>query len=144
MTENPPGAVPTPAASRRTLRDLAWGSGVAVLSAAAWWAWLGWDDEYQVDPVTDVASGPYEAWQVAGCVVTLLVVGVVAALRWRPFGTALVLPVAFTVAWSVTSAAEDETGLWAVGAVLVLIGSGAAALLVAAMVASVRRGREPR
>ena len=40
---------------------------VAVLSAGSWLAWMGWDDEYQIDPRTQVASGPYEAWQVVGC-----------------------------------------------------------------------------
>ncbi|NEN76912.1 hypothetical protein G3T38_01335 [Nocardioides zeae] len=126
------------------MRDLAWGLGVAVLSAAAWFGWMGWDDEYQVDTATNQVSGPYEAWQVVGCVVTLLVVGVVAARWWRPFATATVLSLAFTVAWSVTAAAEDDTGLWGVGAVLVLVGTAAASLLVAAVVAAVATAREPR
>ncbi|WZH53144.1 MAG: hypothetical protein PIR53_03910 [Nocardioides alkalitolerans] len=143
MSTNATSATPA-RPDRRPLRDLAWGLGVAVLSAAAWFGWMGWDDEYQVDPVTDVASGPYEAWQVVGCAVTLLVVGVVAARWWRPFAAAIVLSVAFTVAWSVTSAAEDDTGLWGVGAVLVLVGTSAASLLVAAVVAAIATAREPR
>ncbi|WP_447646398.1 hypothetical protein [Nocardioides zeae] len=105
---------------------------------------MGWDDEYQVDPATNEVSGPYEAWQVVGCVLTLLVVGVVAARRWRPFGTALVLPVSFTLAWSVTAASEDDSGLWGVGAVLVLLGTAVASLVVVAVVAAIATAREPR
>ncbi|MDR6172769.1 hypothetical protein QE364_001479 [Nocardioides zeae] len=130
-------------AHRPSLRDLAWGIAVAVLAAAAWFGWMGWDDEYQVDAATNEISGPYEAWQVIGCVLTLLVLGVVAARRWRPFATAIVLSLAFTAAWSLTAAAEDETGLWGVGAVLVLVGTSVASLLVAAGVAAVG-SREPR
>lgn len=136
--------MPTTTPAPRSSRDLAWGLGVAVLSAAAWFGWMGWDDEYQVDPATNEVSGPYEAWQVVGCVLTLLVVGVVAARRWRPFGTALVLPVAFTLAWSVTAASEDDSGLWGVGAVLVLLGTAVASLVVVAVVAAIATAREPR
>ncbi|MDQ1103512.1 hypothetical protein [Nocardioides zeae] len=132
-------------AHRPSLRDLAWGIAVAVLAAAAWCGWMGWDDEYQVDAATNEISGPYEAWQVVGCVLTLLVLGVVAARWWRPFATAIVLSVSFTVAWSVTATTMDdeETGLWMIGAVMVLVGTSAVSLLLAAMVAAVR-SREPR
>lgn len=136
--------MPTNAPARHLRNDLVWVVGVAVLSAAAWFGWMGWDHAYQVDPATNEVSGPYEAWQVVGCVLTLLVVGVVAAHRWRPFGTALVLPVAFTVAWSVTAASEDDSGLWGVGAVLVLLGTAAASLLVVAVVSAIATAREPR
>lgn len=136
--------MPTNAPARHLRNDLAWALGVAVLSAAAWFGWMGWDDEYQVDRATNEVSGPYEAWQVVGCVLTLLVVGVVAAHRWRPFGTALVLPVAFALAWSVTAASEDDSGLWVVGAVLVLLGTAVASLVVVAVVAAIPTTREPR
>jgi hypothetical protein len=41
-------------------------SAVAAPSVGAWYGWLGWDSTYQVDPTTQVSSGPYEAWQVVG------------------------------------------------------------------------------
>jgi hypothetical protein len=58
--------------------------GIAAAAVAAYWGWLGWDTEYRVDPVTHVESGPYEAWQVIGCVLTLVVVAAVAALVFAP------------------------------------------------------------
>ncbi|MBO0596711.1 hypothetical protein I2485_04450 [Nesterenkonia sp. E16_7] len=125
---------------------MAWAVFVILGSAGAWFAWMGWDQEYQVDPVTGLASGPYEAWQVIGCGITLLAVAVPAS--WgRHWKAALLLPPSFTLAWSVTAAAEDMTGLWMVGAVMVLIGSslGTAAILgVTGAVESVlRRIRRP-
>ena len=38
---------------------------LALVGAAMWFAWLGWDDEYYF--VDGVAQGPYRAWQVIGC-----------------------------------------------------------------------------
>lgn len=77
-------------------------------------------------------SGPFEAWQVAGCVLTLAALAVGAAIaRWAT--TALwILPVAFTLAWSIPAASYDDTGLWGVGAIMILIGTlgGAAVLAV--------------
>ncbi|WP_198144676.1 hypothetical protein [Nesterenkonia jeotgali] len=103
-------------------RFLAWAVFVILGSAGAWFAWMGWDQEYQVDPVTGLAHGPYEAWQVIGCGITLLAVAVPAS--WgRHWKSVLLLPPSFTVAWSVTAASEDSSGLWLVGAIMVLIGS---------------------
>ncbi|WNB86533.1 hypothetical protein [Cellulomonas sp. ATA003] len=104
---------------------------LAALAAGCWFAWLGWDDTYQVDPATGVASGPYETWQVVGAVVTLAVVAGVGA-RWagaRP--TVVGVTAGFTVAWSVTAASADDTGLWLVGALLVLVGVALLSGLVA-------------
>lgn len=96
---------------------------MAVLSAASWFAWMGWDTQYQIDPVTGVSSGPYEAWQVIGCGLSLLVVfaGAV-ALRVRHWYVAAALVAAFTAAWIVTAAQQDDTGAYLFGAVLVAAG----------------------
>ncbi len=55
--------------------------GLALLTAACWWGWLAWDHSYRHDPVTGVSSGPYEGWQVVGCVVSLIVLAT-SAMRW--------------------------------------------------------------
>ncbi|NHA69131.1 hypothetical protein [Phycicoccus flavus] len=116
---------------------------LAVASGLAWYAWLGWDHEYQVDPVTGVASGPYEAWQVVGCAVTLLVLAGLAAFLvawWLPLA---VVPVGFTAVWSADAAPTDPTGLWLVGAVLLAAGLTVGSLVVglAALVVRLRRER---
>ncbi|WP_159033143.1 hypothetical protein [Streptomyces fodineus] len=38
---------------------------LAGLSAAAWTAWLGWDQQRDAHP-DGSTTGPYEAWQVIG------------------------------------------------------------------------------
>jgi len=116
---------------------------LAVMGAACWFAWLGNDTTYQVDPATGVASGPYEAWQVLGCVLSLAVAVVLGTVRLAGPVTVLVTTLAFTVAWSVT-ASTDETGLWLVGALLVLVGVAAGASAVAAVTAAVLRRRRAR
>lgn len=52
-----------------------------------------------------------------------------------------VLPLAFTAAWISTAAAHDSTGLWAVGALLVLTGTLAGTVLVVLGTSAVRRER---
>ncbi|MBM6401146.1 hypothetical protein [Phycicoccus sonneratiae] len=116
---------------------------LAAASAAAWFVWVGWDHEYQVDPATGVASGPYEAWQVVGCALTLLVAGVVAGVLVSPWLLAVVPP-AFTAAWTVDAAASDETGLFVVGAVLVLLGASFGAAVVALVSLGLRAARGRR
>lgn len=113
---------------------------VAVLAAGCWWAWFAWDTERTTDPLTGATSGPWAAWQVLGCGVCLVAL-VVVATRWLPAWLVVVtVPCAFTVAWS-TTASGDGSGLWAVGAVLVLLGTAAGAALVALLAAAVRRRR---
>jgi hypothetical protein len=93
-----------------------------VLSALAWVGWLAWDDEYQIDPATGIASGPYETWQVVGCVLTLLVAAVLAGAALRPDVAALCVTIPFTVCWAVSAGREDETGLFAAGALFIAVG----------------------
>ncbi len=91
-----------------------WRFGVAVLLAGAclgaYWGWLGWDRSYQRDPVTGVASGPYEPWQVVGCVLSLALVAVVAGLVRQGAVAMVVMPIAFTIAWSIPAQASDDSG----------------------------------
>ena len=99
---------------------------VVVMAAASWWAWMGWDTSYQIDPDTGARTGPYATWQVIGCAVTLVVTGVAAA-RVLPLWVllpALVIP--FVASWSVTAMALADSGLWAIGLILLLVGMTAA------------------
>ena len=113
--------------SLRLLRspDAVAGVVLALSTVGAYLAWLAWDQEYQRDPVTGATSGPYEAWQVAGCALTLGALAAVAGLRRRARLAVSVIPVVFTLVWSLPAAAEDETGLWVVGAALLLAGCSA-------------------
>jgi hypothetical protein len=116
------------------------GLALAVLSAAAWFGWMGWDTEYDIDPVTQSASGPYQAWQVIGCGVTLLVLLVGALLlRASAVVACVAVTVGFTAAWTTTAAADDDSGLFVVGAVLVFLGLAAATAVVSAVTVRLRR-----
>jgi len=115
---------------------------LSVLTVAAYVAWLAWDSTYQTDPVTGAVSGPYEAWQVVGCALTLGVLALLAGMRRRPGVALAVVPLVFTVAWSVDAATTDESGLWLVGAVLVLAGSLAGVAAVAYPAAAWARRRQ--
>jgi hypothetical protein len=113
--------------------------GIAAATVATYVAWLGWDTGYQVDPVTHVESGPYEAWQVVGCVVTLLALAVVAGPVFMPWVVAPVMTVSFTAAWAVGAALRDESGLWFVGAIGVFVGMAIGSTVVSMLAWAVRR-----
>ncbi|MER5704557.1 hypothetical protein ABT023_21820 [Micromonospora sp. NPDC002296] len=124
--------------STRT-RVLLGGLVLAVATVAVWWAWLGWDTEYTVDPVTDSVSGPYDVWQVVGCVLSLAVVAAVGGRVLSPWLVAPVMTAAFTIAWAWRAATSDDSGLWAVGAVLILVGMAAGTTAVSAVAHVLRR-----
>jgi len=129
--------------NRRARRRVSWWPlGVATLLAAAcfgaYWGWLGWDQTYQFDPVTDVASGPYASWQVVGCALTLLLIAIVAGLVREAAVAMATMPLAFTVAWAIPARAADDTGLWGVGAIMILLGMAAGVAVVAPLVTLVR------
>ncbi|WP_106396461.1 hypothetical protein [Actinocorallia populi] len=109
---------------------------VAALTAANWAVWLGWDQKYDEHPDGSV-SGPYEAWQVAGLVVVLAALVVATALARRPW-TAVLAPtfgmaLAVVVDWS-----DDDSGLWAIGAGMVVIGMLAATGAAVAVLRAIR------
>jgi hypothetical protein len=115
---------------------------VPLLGAAAvasWTAWLSWESGYHTDAATGAISGPYSWWQVAGCAVTVAALAALAERWLHPTVVAIVIAVAFTVAWSVDAAASDETGLWPVGATLVLVGTALGATAAAWLARLVRR-----
>ncbi|MGW6214748.1 hypothetical protein [Streptomyces sp. NPDC055109] len=114
---------------------------LAALSVALWAAWLGWDQHRDVHP-DGSTTGPYEAWQVIGLVLTLLpplcwavsrryVAGAVA-------GTTAGLTIAALYDWS-----DDSSGLFMVGVVLVMMGSLAVTAAVSAIAPALRRRDRP-
>jgi len=117
---------------------------LAVLTASCWWAWMAGDDTYQVDPATGAASGPYEAWQVVGCVLSLLVVASLAALVLPALVVIITMTLAFTAAWTGTARSQDDTGLFLVGALLVFGGMACATGVLVPLVQAVARHRRHR
>jgi hypothetical protein len=116
---------------------------VATLSALSWFAWMGWDHQYQI--VDGEPTGPYEVWQVAGCVLSLLAVFVGALLlRVRAWAAAAALILAFTIAWTAQASGEDESGMYAVGAIGLLVGLIAGTALVSAVVLPLRASWQTR
>ncbi|MFD6563759.1 hypothetical protein [Micromonospora profundi] len=103
---------------------------LAVATVGVWLLWLGWDTEYTVEEETSSTSGPYEPWQVIGCVLTLVLLAALAGTRLSPWLVAPVMTLAFTVAWAWQAASTDDSGLWAVGGFLVLIGMAAGSTVV--------------
>ncbi|MFF3013170.1 hypothetical protein [Streptomyces sp. NPDC057939] len=105
---------------------------LVAVAAALWAAWLGWDQQRDVHP-DGSTTGPYEAWQVIGLVLTLLVPVYWAASRRyvtaAVLGTSLGLAGAAFYDWS-----DDGSGLFVIGVAMILIGSlvvtGALSLLI--------------
>ncbi|WP_089100273.1 hypothetical protein [Streptomyces hyaluromycini] len=110
---------------------------LAGVSVAAWAAWLGWDQQYDVRP-DGSTSGPYAVWQVVGLVLTLLVPVCWAAARGHSAaavgGTTAGLTLAACVDW-----ADDASGLFVVGVVLVMAGTFVATAVVSAVIDTLRR-----
>lgn len=93
-----------------------------LLGAAIWGAWLGWDRQYYLDPGSGTMQGPYRPVQVVGCGLTFLLVTAVLASRWRPVAVALGTTAGFWIAWTVDAATQDETGLFLVGSMMLMVG----------------------
>ncbi|QCX26571.1 hypothetical protein [Nocardioides jishulii] len=144
-------AAPTPASDTtpsslrprsRGLRSVALAAGVlALVAAAAWFAWLGWDREYYV--VDGEQQGPYRAWQVVGCGLTIVVASVLAQW-WTRSGWAIPLlaaaaTVGFAIPWGVDAAMTDDSGLFVVGLIFLVVGAGAGLTVLLAVTYAVQR-----
>ncbi|MET9106348.1 hypothetical protein [Streptomyces zhihengii] len=114
---------------------------LALTSAALWAAWLGWDQHRDVHPDSST-TGPYEAWQVIGLVLTLLAPLYWAAARRHVTGAVLGITAGLTAAayidWS-----DDASGLYMIGVIMVALGSAAATALTTLAIASLRRPAPP-
>lgn len=117
---------------------------VVVLTVVAWWIFLGRDVVRDVDPATGNVTGPYEAPQVIACVLVLAALVVVGTLSAPAWAAVLAVAVPFTAAWTIQAQATDDSGLWAVGALLVLLGTLAGGTVVALVTRVVERRRATR
>ncbi|MYW00910.1 hypothetical protein [Streptomyces sp. SID3343] len=110
---------------------------LAVWAIAAWAAWLGWDQHRDVH-ADGSTTGPYEAWQVIGLVLTLLAPVYWAASRRlvtaAVLGTTTGLTAAAYYDWS-----DDSSGLFVVGAGLVMVGSLVVTGALSHLIASSKR-----
>ncbi|MEU4039052.1 hypothetical protein [Streptomyces collinus] len=114
---------------------------LAALAPALWAAWLGWDQHRDVHP-DGSTTGPYQAWQVIGLVLTLL-----AAVGWAAYrdyvagavlGTTAGLTAAAYVDWS-----DDASGLFVIGVGLVMVGAFVGTVVVSAVTSAVRPAERP-
>ncbi len=115
---------------------------LAGLTVLTWYVWLGWDHSYWVDPRTGGLRGPYQVWQQVGCVATYAVLAVLGGIKLRPFVPLMVMPLTFTVAWTI-SAYSSETVMWAVEAVMIFVTACFATAVFGAFSVGVRRNRHP-
>jgi hypothetical protein len=91
---------------------------VSALSAACWFTWLEWDNESHVDSLSGAVSGPYQAWQVIGCAVSLLAIAAIATSLLPWIVPVVVMPVAFGAAMVFSITPEEMTARWQLGALL--------------------------
>ncbi len=110
----------------------------ALLRASTWAAWLGWDRTASYDVVTGTVQTPYETLQVLGCALTVGTVTAELAARWRPVLAATGVGLGFWLVWTVDAASRDDTGLFAVGSVVLAIGLTAGTAVAASLGRGVR------
>ncbi len=107
-----------------------------LLGAVTWAAWLGWDRTASYDVVTGTVQSPYVTLQVLGCALTVATVTAVLAARWRPVAAAVGVGLGFWLVWTVDAASKDQSGLFAVGSIMLAVGLA----LGTAVAAAVGRG----
>ncbi|MGW6848720.1 hypothetical protein ACWGCK_08160 [Streptomyces virginiae] len=109
---------------------------LALTAAAAWAAWLGWDQHRDVQP-DGTETGPYEAWQVIGLGLTLLVPVCWAAYRGLAVSAVAGVTTGLTCAafydWS-----DDASGLFVIGVGMVMAGSLAVTAGVCALIGALK------
>lgn len=110
---------------------------LAGVSLAVWAAWLGWDQHRDVQP-DGTTTGPYQAWQVIGLLLTLLAAVYWAASRRYIAGAVIGTTAGLTVAayfdWS-----DDSSGLFMVGVGIVMVGSLVVTAVACAVIAFAKR-----
>lgn len=110
-----------------------------VLGAATHAAWLAWDNDYYYDAAVGTYQGPYRPAQVVGCALTFGLVNALLAMRWRPVFVAAGASIGFWLLWTVQASTQDESGLFIVGSVLLLIGLFAGSAAASAIGLACRR-----
>jgi hypothetical protein len=112
---------------------------LAVLTAGNYLAWLGWDQRGDVGR-GGVVADQYEPWQVVGLVLGLAIVAAFAGWRRHSAVAIAVIPTVMTLCFSVDAAPDSP--LWAIGAVLVAVGTLIGVTLVASFVMIAQQRRE--
>lgn len=119
---------------------------LGLFAGAMWFAWLGWDHEYYL--VDGVSQGPYRAWQVLGCGLSITAAAVLVQLWvrgvWAIFVLAAAADIGFAVPWALDAATADDSGLWVVGLLFLLVGGGIGLVVVLAVSAAAASRRPPR
>ena len=72
--------------------------------------------------VTGTIQSPYVTLQVLGCALTVGMVTAVLAARWHPVAGAAGVGLGFWLVWTVDAASRDDTGLFAVGSMMLAVG----------------------
>ncbi|GGZ25003.1 hypothetical protein GCM10010387_18090 [Streptomyces inusitatus] len=116
---------------------------VIAATAAVWASWLGWDQVRDEAP-DGSSTGPYEAWQVIGLVLTLLLPLCWAATRRYHIGAVVGIPIGLTAASYYDWQADDTSGLFAIGVAIVLAASIAATVAVSSVVKVMAESRQRR
>ncbi|MEU3951746.1 hypothetical protein AB0F45_05385 [Streptomyces achromogenes] len=111
----------------------------AVVAPLAWAGWLGWDQQRDVQ-ADGATTGPYQAWQVIGLVLTQLAPVYWATARRHPLAAVLGTSAGLTAAayydWS-----DDASGLFVIGVGLVTLGSLAATAAATGVIGFARHAR---
>lgn len=90
-------------------------------SSLNYWGWLGWDRYKDLQP-NGGETGPWQAWQIIGCVVVLTAIVAYAARLGHPRLAVAVTTLTTTLSFSITGMTDPyNDGLWGVGAVLILL-----------------------
>ncbi|AEK36138.1 hypothetical protein ACTXK0_13085 [Corynebacterium variabile] len=108
-----------------------------VVGVLLWAVWISW------------GNFEYPTWAIVGCVITsvIAVIGLGFISRWRwtgPFVGALGGLFGFSTVCSIQMAQNDDTGLWGVGYMMIVIGGGVVLALLATGVMLVRMPKMPR
>jgi peptidoglycan/LPS O-acetylase OafA/YrhL len=115
----------------KSRRPALWAVALGVAATVSYLAFLGWDRNKDVDPVTGAETGPYEAWQVVGLGLVVAVLAFGAGRQHQVVPALVGIPAGLTLAFVVAAVTSPDADLWLVGAVLVALGSAAGTALVA-------------
>ena len=100
-----------------------------------WAAWLGWDQQRDVQP-DGTTTGPYAAWQVIGLVLTLLAPVYWAASHRYAAGAVLGTTAGLTAAYYDWS--DDSSGLFMIGVAMVTLAGLAVTTAGSAVITSAK------
>ncbi len=108
-----------------------------VVGVLLWAAWISW------------GNFEYPTWAIVGCVVTsviaVIALGFISRWRWTgSFVGALGGLFGFSTACGIQMAHSDDTALWGVGYMMIVIGGGVVPALLASGVMLVQMPRMPR